>query len=134
MILLCDEDVGTGVPHALSDVGYDARSLVRLGLGGASDTDWLRIAGQNGWLVFSHNKKMLVVEHEKRAIIEHHVGIVFLTSGEEKPASQLRMLLNRWPMLELLDATVRRPFARFIRSNGRMTDRFNYRGTWLSIP
>ena len=134
MILLCDEDVGTGIPHALSDVGYDARALVRLGLGGASDTDWLRIAGQNGWLVFSHNKKMLVVEHEKLAIMEHNVGIVFLTSGEEKPARQLRMLLDRWPTLELLDTTGPRPFARFVRSNGRMTERYNYRGTWLSIP
>lgn len=134
MILLCDEDVGTGIPHALEDVGYRAHALVRIGLGGIADTDWLEIAGNRGWLVFSHNKKMLAVEHERRAIIDHGAGIVFLTSGEERTANQLRMLLYRWSTLELLDANTPRPFARFIRSNGRMSNTYNYRGMLLSIP
>ncbi len=134
MILLCDEDVGTGIPHALEDVGYRAHALVSIGLGGRPDTEWLRIAGLRGWLVFSHNKKMLAAEHEKRAIIDHKVGIVFLTTGEERTADQLRMLLNRWPALELLDAATPRPFARFIRPNGRMSDTHRYRGMALSIP
>ena len=134
MILLCDEDVGTGIPHALRDVGLQASALVKIGLAGMADTDWLPIAGRNRWLVFSHNKKMLTVALEKQAVIDHQVGIVFLTTGEESPVKQLRMLLNRWDILELLDTTIPRPFARFIRPDGHITERYNYRGVWLSIP
>jgi len=70
---------------------------------------------------------MLSVPHEKKALIDDNVGIVYLTTGEENPVSQLRMLLNRWDVLELLDTTVPRPFARFIRPSGRMTDSYNYK-------
>lgn len=134
MILLCDEDVGAGIPHAPRDVGLDARGLYHIGLGGIADVEWLAIAGERGWLVFSHNKKMLAVPHEKKAIIDFNVGIVFLTTGEENTVNQLRMLLNRWSSLETLDATVPRPFARFIRPNGPMTESYNFKGTRLSIP
>ena len=133
MILLCDEDVGTGVPNALRLVGFEALSLVGLGWGGRPDTEWLTRAGQNGWLVFSHNKKMLLVPSEKDTIIREHVGIVYLTTGEENPANVLKLLLNRWPALEALDATVQRPFVRFLRPDGHITERYNYRGTWLSL-
>lgn len=127
MILLCDEDIGAGIPHALHDVGLEALGLHAIGLGGAADVDWLEIEGARGWLVFSHNKKMLSVPHEKKALIDNNVGIVYLTTGEENPVSQLRMFLNRWDVLELLDTTVPRPFARFIRPSGRMTDSYNYK-------
>ena len=50
MILLCDEDVGTGIPHALADAGLQARALVKIGLAGMDDTDWLPVAGRNRWL------------------------------------------------------------------------------------
>ena len=133
MILLCDEDVGSGIPRALEAVGYNAQALVDIGLGGRPDTEWLAIAGARGWLVYSHNKRMLAVEYERQAIIDHKVGIVFLTTGEERTANQLRMLLNRWPALEYLDANTPRPFARFIRPNGRMTAEYTYRGMLLSI-
>lgn len=106
MILLCDEDVGTGIPHALRDVGLEALAIHGIRMGGAPDVEWLRIAGNNGWLVFSHNKKMLAVLHEKQAILDYHVGIVFLTTGEENTVNQLRLILNRWAALEFLDTTV----------------------------
>ena len=134
MILLCDEDVGTGIPHALVDVGFDARALVKMGWGGKDDTEWLKIVGQNRWLVFSHNKKMLAVAREKRTILDCSVGIIFLTTGVENTANQLKMLLNRWSTLELLNSITPRPFGRFIRSNGHITEKYNYRGMWLSIP
>ena len=134
MILLCDEDVGTGIPHALADVGFNARALVKMGWGGKDDTEWLKIVGQNGWLVFSHNKKMLAVALEKRTILDYSVGIIFLTTGEENTANQLKMLLNRWSTLELLNSTTPRPFARINRANGHITEKYNYRGMWLSIP
>ena len=125
MILLCDEDVGTGVPRALHAVGFEARSLHGRGWGGKPDVWWLTQAGRNGWLVFSSNKKMLLVEMERETILREKVGIVFLTTGEERTVRVLQLLLRKWPDLELLDAT-QRPFARFLSPNGRLTDKFRH--------
>ena len=127
MILLCDEDVGTGVPKALSAVGYDARSLVGMGWGGRDDEFWLAKAGQQGWLVFSCNKRMLNVTAEKHTIIRERVGIVFLTNGQEHPPTVLLRLLKKWSDLEALWNTTPRPFARFLSANNRICDKFrNY--------
>ena len=120
MILLCDEDVGTGVPRALAWVGYSAHSLYDCGLANTPDTDWLTIAGRGGLLVFSRNRRMLRVPHERQTIVDERVGIVFLTTGEESPATMLRVLLNRWNALELLDSTLPKPFARFLTPRGQL--------------
>ena len=124
MILLCDEDIGTGVPTALTAVGYDARALVRQGWGGKPDVQWLAWAGSAGMLVLSCNKKMLRVPSERQAIIDSNVGIVFLTTGEERPARVLLTLLRRWNALEELDSTTPRPFAKFLSPNGQIKDRY----------
>ncbi len=126
MILLCDEDIGTGVPKALSLVGYEAHALVSLGWGGQPDVQWLTQTGQNGWLVFSCNKKMLVVPSERETIIREKVGIVYLTTGEERPAKVLRLLLTKWDDLELLDSTTPRPFAWFLSPNGRLARKYRH--------
>ena len=124
MILLCDEDIGTGVPRALIAVGYDARSLVGMSWGGLPDEFWLTKAGQLKWLVFSCNKKMLKVAEERNAILRERVGIIFLTTGEEHPPTVLLQLLKKWSDLELLWNTTTRPFARFLSPNNRLSDRF----------
>jgi len=129
VILLCDEDVGTGVPRALSWVDYPAHALYDCGLGGYADEDWLPIAGRGRLLVFSRNKKMLKVRRERQVIINERVGIIFFTSGVEAPASMLRLLLNKWELLEFLDQTEPRPFARFLAPNGRLMR--SYRGVQL---
>lgn len=124
MILLCDEDVGTGVPKALTAVGYDARSIVGMSWGGRPDEFWLTQAGRNEWLVFSCNKRMLKVTAERNTIIRERVGIIFLTSGEEHPRTVLLRLLQKWPDLELLWNTTPRPFARFLFGNNQLSDKF----------
>ena len=124
MILLCDEDVGTGVPIALNAVGYDARSLRGMSWGGLPDQFWLEKAGHLEWLVLSCNKRMLKVTAERNTIIRERVGIVFLTSGEEQPSRVLLRLLQKWPDLELLWDTTPRPFARFLFANNRLSDEF----------
>lgn len=121
MILLCDEDVGTGVPRALTLVGYDARSLYGQGWAGLPDVIWLEHAGRMGCLVLSCNKKMLLVPDERDAIIRNSLGIVFLTSGQELVAEVLRLLLTKWKSLELLYETTPRPFARFLSLNDRLS-------------
>ena len=129
MILLCDEDIGTGVPDALKAVGYDAHSMVGMGWQGRPDVEWLALAGNAGMLALSCNKKMLTVLEERQAIIDNRVGIVFLTTGEERPARVLLNLLKKWVTLEQLDLTEPRPFAKFLSPNGRISD--SYRGIRL---
>ena len=124
MILLCDEDVGTGVPKALAAVGYDARSMIGMSWGGRPDEFWLTRAGQQGWLVLSCNKRMLKVTAERDTIVRERVGIVFLTTGEEHPPTVLLRLLKKWSDLELLWNTTTRPFARFLSANNHLSDKF----------
>ena len=124
MILLCDEDVGTGVPKALTLVGYDARSVVGQGWAGRPDVEWLARAGQLQWLVLSCNKKMLLVPQERATIIQERVGIVFLTTGQETPARVLETLLRKWADLDALDNFEPHPFAYFLSPQGKITDRY----------
>ncbi len=124
MILLTDEDIGTKVPRALHIVGYDARSLVRMGWAQQPDIWWLRQAGRLGWLVFSANKRMMRVPNEREVILDAKVGIVYLTKGKEHVPSVLSLLLKKWADLELLDKTTPRPFARFLSPRGVLADRW----------
>lgn len=131
MILLCDEDIGAGVPTALHLVGYETVSMVNAGWLSRPDVEWLAEAGRRGWLVLSCNKKMLQVPFERETIIREKVGIVFLTTGQERSATVLWLLLGNWDKLAQIDADTARPFARFLspRGRGRITD--SYRGLRL---
>ena len=124
MILLCDEDIGVGVPRALHAVGYDARSLNGMGWRGTPDEFWLTKAGQLEWLVLSCNKRMLKVRAERDTIIREHVGVVFLAAGEEHPPSVLIRILRKWRDLELLWDSTPRPFARFLFANNRLSETY----------
>jgi hypothetical protein len=124
LILLCDEDVGTGIPKALNLVSCETKYLRRLGWAGKPDVEWLAKAGQNEWLVFSYNKKILKVPIERETVIRENVGIIFLTTGTEYNRNVLRLLLAKWDTFELLWATVNRPFARFLSPNGRLRKKY----------
>jgi hypothetical protein len=123
LVLLCDENLGK-IPQALTLVGYDARSFKALGWSGKKDIEWLPWVGQAAWLLFSCNKKQLTVPSECSAILQNHVGVVYLTTGEEFPAKVLLLLLRKWDMLELLWKTTERPFARFLHPNGTLTVKY----------
>lgn len=124
MILWCDENIGTAVPRALASVGYKAHALYDIRGASRPDVDWLVQAGRERVVVFSCDKKMLKVPNERQTIVDEQVGIVFLTSGQEKIALVLKMLLSRWSRLEELDNTTQRPYARFITPNGTIRSRF----------
>ena len=124
MILMFDEDIGRGVPHALSDVGYDTVSVAQRGWTGRPDVALLTIAGQNGWVFLSANKKMLQVPHERDAIVDNNVGVIFLTSGEERIARVLHLLLHKWDDIDFLDQTEPRPFAWFLNMRGQLLTQY----------
>jgi len=88
--------------------------------------DWLAFAGQHQWLVFSYNKKMLLVPNERDTIIREKVGIVFLTTGKILPPKSLKLLLGKWDVLELLDVTQPRPFARFLSPRGHLASSYKH--------
>jgi hypothetical protein len=124
VILFCDEDVGTSVPSALRGVGLPALWTHKLNWRGKTDVDWLTIVGRKGWLVLSYNKKMLLVPDERQVIIDRKLGIVFLTK-QLPPPTLLRLLLQKWRALEVIDATPR-PFAYFLSPNGRVSSRHRH--------
>ena len=119
MILLCDEDIDTGIPQASELVGFEAMSLAKRGWLSKPDVEWLTEAGWRRWLVLSCNKKMLDVPDERATIIQEKLGIVFLTSGEEHLPRTLRLLLGKMDWLEAIDLTVPRPFAYWLYPRGR---------------
>ena len=119
MILLCDEDIGTRVPKALTLVRYRTMSIAQKGWSSWKDPKWLTIAGNKKWLVFSSNKKMLKVQEECNTIVREKVGIVFLTSGEERLPNVLRLLLTKWEWLKFIDENEPRPFAYFLYPTGQ---------------
>ncbi len=86
---------------------------------GKSDIEWLSEVGRNGWLALSCNKRMLMVPAERQVIVAEKVGIVFLTSGQERLPDTLRLLLDKWPWLETIDRSVQRPFAYYLYPSGR---------------
>jgi hypothetical protein len=129
LVLVFDEDCGTGIPKALWLVGYTTHNFVELGWSGKKDVEWLPWVGQNGWLLFSYNKKQLEVPTERNAIIDNGVGVVYLTTGEESAPRVLLLLLKKWAALELLDDGIERPFVRFLHPNGHITE--TYKGVQL---
>ena len=133
MIVLCDEDIGTGVPKALTLVGYDARSIVGCGWQSRPDEWWLTQAGRLDWLVLSCDKRMMLVPSERDVIKSERVGIVYLTKGEEYPAKVLSMMLLKWRTLELLESTAHKPFVRFLSPRGQLTATFTHHGIQLGL-
>ena len=67
---------------------------------------------------------MLTVPDERATIIREKVGVLFLTGGEENLANVLKLLLTKWDLLELLDNTEPKPFARLLSPHGRITTKF----------
>ena len=118
MKIFFDEDNGTGIPRALklvrvpnAEIHYASNKDNQLIGKGAKDPDWIPLIGAQRFLLFSQNKAMIENEFERRLLIEHRVGAVFLATGRQRAHEVLRMLLNRWEWLELVDATIERPFA-----------------------
>ena len=126
MKLFFDEDNGTGIPRALrlvrgsgDQIHFPSDKWHQLVKKGTQDRDWIPVIGNAEILVFSQNKYMLNNEEERGLLIKHRVGIVYLSNGSDKAFPVLRMLMNKWEWLGLIDATIPRPFAYLVGLNGR---------------
>lgn len=128
MNIFFDEDNGTGIPRALrllriptTRIYFPTNEPGALISKGAKDVEWIPRVGREGWLVFSQNRAMLDNERELELLIQHRVGIVFLTNGNQRAHRVMRLLLNRWPWLEAVEAGANRPFAYLMTLSGRVT-------------
>lgn len=123
MRLFFDEDTGQGVPRALRAVGIRCdwvSKKSKIGKG-TPDEIWIPQAGKRGLLVFSCNKAILEAEAQRELWIENKVGGVFLTSGQEKKADMLLLILRRMLWLREIDEQTPRPFAYLTNIHGRWT-------------
>ena len=121
MRLFFDEDTGRGVPDALRAVDIACEyvsSAFKIALG-TPDEIWIPYAGKKGLLVFSCNKGILEAEAQRELWIHHEVGGVFLTSGQEKKADVLLLILRRLEWLRDIDEQTPRPFAYTTTIHGR---------------
>lgn len=129
MILLCDESISSRVPRALRQQGYDANSFEDLGWAGESDINWLPKAGQLlDVLILSRDRMMLQNPGEMAAIRDNGVGIVFLTSGQQRVEGVIPLVSSSWHLLEELHNNTPRPFVRFLTTTGNLRERLHGRG------
>ena len=116
-----DEDTGRGVPEALRAVGIGCEYVSKKFpvVKGTPDELWIPYAGRKGLLVFSCNKAILTAEAQRQLWIDHKVGGVFLTSGQERKADVLLLILRRLQWLQEIDEKTPRPFAYMTTIQGR---------------
>lgn len=65
------------------------------------DTEWMPVAGREGWLVLMRDKKIRTRPGELRAFRDHGLRAVVLTkSGNAKQFECLRLLMRFWDDIE----------------------------------
>ena len=75
--LLLDEDVHSGLAHALRKRGYDAIHAQELDRKGRADSYQLLFAIQQERCLFSYNVRDFVILHNQYAKSQHHYISVF---------------------------------------------------------
>ena len=86
------------------------------------DTDWLPVAGAEGWLVITRDKKIRTRPGERRAILENGVGCFFLMQKRDPSRWQyLKLLVLTLEKMESSFATTPRPFIFGVDQSGKLS-------------
>lgn len=117
MNIFFDENIGSGVPLALRNVGFrnvhylaaTFRWRIRRGER-VYDNEWIPVVGRRGWLVITEDLAILDNEAERALLVQHDVGIVFLKAAKLPARDVLAFMLRRMKWLEEIDRQPR-PFA-----------------------
>jgi predicted nuclease of predicted toxin-antitoxin system len=96
-MIFIDRSIPKGVATALMAVRPDVMWLEPHFPQDTKDTEWLRVAGANGWLVVSRDKNIRRRPGERQSIIENNVGCFYLTQKQHS---------TRWEYLKLLCQTL----------------------------
>lgn len=98
-----DENVDPAIVAWLRSEGYDAMSVVKMGLQGCSDVDVLRVATAEERVVISHDSDFgTLCVHQNRPVF----GILFVRPGHIDPSFTIATLKS----LLALDTELRAPF------------------------
>lgn len=126
MRLFFDEDMGRGIPDALRSIGLgeppnEINYIRRVWRGRTRvlDEEWIPWAAERDYLAFSCNKGILESDAQRELVKSTGLGIVFLTSGQERSVATLQLILRKWAWLETIDADETRPFAYLLSMSGR---------------
>lgn len=87
----------------------------------APDSEWLAVAGREGWLVITRDKRIRYRPAEKEAIREHGVGCFVL--GHRKNLTRDEYLRFLQPLLDEMErrfAETNHPFIYVVDSTGTM--------------
>jgi len=122
--LFFDEDMGKGIPEALRAVGLgnepNSVEWVRRVLHGPTpDERWIPWAAERGYLAFSCNTGILESQAQRELVIASGLGIVFLTTGQERSVEVLKLILRKWRWRETIEQQQPRPFAYLLPRNGQ---------------
>ncbi len=119
-MILIDRSVPQSVATALKAVRDDVRWLDDCFPHNTKDTDWLPVAGKNGWLVITRAKKIRTRPGERRASLENNVGCFCLTQKKDPTRWQyLKLLALTLEKMERSFATTPRPFIYGVDQSGK---------------
>ncbi len=118
-MIFIDRSVPRGVADAVKRMREDVLWLEDRFPHDVPDTEWLAMAGDEGWLVITHDTNIRTRPGERRAIVEHGVGCFILSYKQP---------LNKREIVDLIASTLdemerkfeetTRPFIYTISENG----------------
>jgi len=120
-MIFVDRSVPKSVAAALMAVRNDVMWLEPRFPHNAKDTDWLPVAGAEGWLVVTRDKHIRHRPGELRSLIAHGVGcFIFVQKPDLTKWEYLKLLCLRLDEMERLFADVPRPFIYGIARDGQL--------------
>lgn len=121
MTFFFDENIGPGIVRALEKLGK--RNLVHLldeFEAGTPDTEWLPMVGSRGWALITKDQRIRYRTDEKRLYIAHNMAGFVLAGKNLDRLTMAGLLIKRFPRMEDLVASHRRPFLFAIYNDGMM--------------
>ena len=121
-MIFIDRSIPKSVATALKAVRDDVLWLEDRFQHDTKDTDWLPVAGAEGWLVITRDKKIRTRPGERRAILGNGVGCFFLTQKKDPTRWQyLKLLVLTLEKMENSFATTPRPFICGVDLSGKLS-------------
>src|SRR5688572_15089758 len=120
-MIFIDRSIPRSVAEALKLVRADVRWLEDEFAHDVKDADWLREVGIRGWLVIGRDRRIHHRPAEKQAILDHRVGY-FCIAQDANPTRWefLRLIVTTLDQMELLFATIERPFIYGVYKDGAL--------------
>lgn len=120
-MIFIDRSIPKSVAQALQSVRNDVEWFEPRFSSWTKDSEWLPIAGDNGWLVILRDKRIRTRAEERQMIIEHGVGAFVINQGRDPTRWEYLKLLASTldDMIELFQSTPR-PFIYTVSREGRL--------------